>query len=94
MTLLLYHQGYVEWSGVRLEVELERDGIYVGDRRGFGLSIVHVGAGTDGWVQRSRGGWNRGVTKVQKVGFMGSFRYVSWGRSDFIRYVIDINRGV
>ncbi len=45
-------------------------------------------------VHRSRGGWDRGVAIVRRVGFQLDFRYVGWGRSIFPRYVIDIDRGV
>ena len=50
--------------------------------------------GVVGVVHRSRGGWDRGVVVVRRVGFRLDFRYVEWGRSVFSRYVIDIDRGV
>ncbi len=68
--------------------------IYVGDRRGLGLSIVRVGASVR-WVGATVARWLESrVTKFQKVGFLGSFRYVGWGRGSFIRYGIYVNRVV
>ena len=50
--------------------------------------------GTVWMVHRSRGGWGRGVAVVRRVSFLGEFRYVGWGRSTFLPYVINFDRGV
>ena len=45
-------------------------------------------------VHRSRGGSDRGVVVVWRVGFRMDFRYVGWGRSVFYRYVIIFSRSI
>ena len=45
-------------------------------------------------VHGSRGGWDRRVAAVRRVGFRMDFRYVGWDRSVFSRHGIGIDRSV
>jgi hypothetical protein len=50
--------------------------------------------GSDGVVHRSCVGWCREVVRIHKGGFPGDFRYVSWGRITFYRYVSIFSRSI
>jgi hypothetical protein len=48
--------------------------------------------GTVGVVHRSRVGWWRGVAGVRRGILLGFFRYVSWNRIRYYRYVSSFDR--